>query len=242
MTERRRRFRPGIAATLASLAGILLLLALGFWQIQRLHWKEALIAAAKAGMRAVPVELRSGVSDPGALDFHRVVVKGRLLEDRSFLYGTHAVEGEVGGYLVTPLQLPDGAVLLVDRGWLAEGALAKRQPDARGGRTVARIEGVARSLRERRPGWFTPANAPDRRRFYWFDLDAIGRLVGRPVEPLLVVAQRAEPQEVLARVHRVRIDFPNRHLGYAITWFGLAVSLFVVYLLFGFREQSSAAD
>src|SRR5580704_4107088 len=112
----RRRLLP---LTLGALAAFAVLIGLGTWQIDRLHWKEALIAARTAAVAAAPADLPRTLEAARPLDFHRVRAAGVLLHDREIL--VHAIERQRGaaGYLVlTPMRLEEGAVVLVERGWV----------------------------------------------------------------------------------------------------------------------------
>jgi len=234
-----RRFAPGLLPTVFALVGILVLSTLGVWQLQRLQWKEELIARAEAGLAAPPVERAGLPEDPADLDWRRVRVRGRLLAARNFAYRVERHGGEAGARLLTPFELPDGAVILLDRGFLAERELPPHEPPALKREAEVAVLGVLRDHRFDRAGPFTPGNDPGGRRFWWLDPVALRHFVGREVVPIVVVAEQAEPPEMLARVTPVRVDLPNRHLGYAITWFGLAGGLFAVYLAYGFWRGRS---
>ncbi len=237
-----RRFRPGIAASIATALAFLLLLGLGVWQVQRLLWKQDLIARIEAGLEAPPLDLETLPEDGRELDYRRVRLAGELLATHNLAYGALPVGGRLGASLITPLRLADGTVLLVDRGWLPEETLPPDEPAPLARPLRARIEGVLLFIGDARQRMFVPDNDLTARRFYWLDRPAIARLVQAPIAPFLLRAQKAQPPEVLARVLPVRADLPNRHLGYAVTWFGLAASLLVIYVVFGFRRGAERRD
>ncbi len=234
-----RRFAPGWPLTLVTVPALALLIALGVWQLHRLAWKTELIARAEAGLAAAPARLAGLAEDPAALDWRRVVVRGRLLAGRNFAFGSTVRDGQPGARLMTPFELPDGTVVLVDRGFLPEARLPPREPPALAVAAEAEITGVLRDRRGDRPGPFTPTNDLAGRRWFRFDAADLARWVGREVVPVVIVAERAAPPEVLAAVTPVRVDLPNRHLGYAVTWFGLAAALLAVYLARGFAPRST---
>jgi surfeit locus 1 family protein len=78
----------------------------------------------------------------------------------------------------------------------------------------------------------SPADTPDLRRWYTWDLPAMSAAAGLPLEPLVLVLERSEGPEGLPKAERVSLDFPNDHLSYAVTWYGLALVLLVIYILF----------
>ncbi len=234
-----RRFAPGPLPTVLTLVGFALLVSLGIWQLQRLAWKRGLIARVEAGLAAPARALTALPEDPAALDWHRVRVHGRLRAARNFAYRVERRDGEAGARLLTPFELADGSLILVDRGFLPEDRLPPREPAPLKREVVATITGVLRDHRSDRSGPFTPDNDPGARRFWWLDPVALRHFVGREVVPVVVVAQQAEPADVLARVAPVEVDLPNRHLGYAVTWFGLAAGLLAVYVAYGFSRGRS---
>ena len=216
-----RRLILPLFVTLPVLA---VLLGLGTWQTERLGWKRdilARIAAAEAGP-AVPL------ADPPAA-FSKVVAEGRFDHGREALVGLEVRGTALGARLVAPLLREGAPPLLVDRGWV---------PIGRAG-PVERPEGVVRVagwIREAEPaGWFSATDDAAGRRFYSFDPATIGAALGLPsVAPYALVALgdgRGLPEADRA-LPRPR----NNHLGYAITWYGLAAALTGVFLVWARRR------
>lgn len=234
-----RRFRPGLWPSVAAAAAFVLLASLGTWQAQRLAWKQDLIARAEAGLAAPPAPVPSDpASDLAALDYRRVLTRGRYLHDQAFGFGFSARGGEPGGRLVTPLLLEDGRALLVDRGWLPRALLPPNLPAGLAPEGEVEVAGVARHRAGETRPMFRPDDDPAARRWYGWDFPALAEAVGRPLLPLVLVAQPegvAEPG-ALPLVEPVAVDFPNNHLGYAITWYGLAAALVAVYVAFSLRK------
>lgn len=238
----RGRFRPGAAATLATFCALAVLVSLGIWQLRRMDWKHALIARVDRQLAAPPVELVRVPAEPADLDWRRVRIRAVMLEDRSFARGLEAVAGEPGARLVTPARLPDGGLVLVDRGFVSERDLPPHTPPSMRADGPVVVEGVARSLADMRPGWFTPADDPAHLRFWRLDPEPLRALLGEDPPALLIVAERAEPPHILGRVQPVRPQFRDPHLGYAATWFGLAGALLVIYVLFGIARGRRVAE
>src|SRR5579864_5459497 len=109
-TSRRSLVWPSLWAG----AGLVLLLGLGTWQLQRLQWKEALIAARDAGLHAAPTGLPCTLDAAHALELHPVRVEGQFRNDRELYLNLESARGEAGFHIVTPFVLADGATLLVD--------------------------------------------------------------------------------------------------------------------------------
>ncbi|HXP74302.1 MAG TPA: SURF1 family protein [Stellaceae bacterium] len=233
-----------LTLTLWALAGFAVLIGLGTWQIERLHWKDALIAERAAAVSAPPAELPRTPDAARPLDFRRVQVKGVFLHDHEI--PVHAIERRSGaaGYLVlTPLRLEDGAVVLVERGWVPDD---KREAATRAeGNPLGEVavEGLLRWALAEKPGWFVPANDPGRGEWFWIDLPALARAAGVPEAlPFYVEAGPAPNPGGLPVGGQANTDLPNDHLQYAITWYALAAALAVIYFLVLRRERAAASQ
>ena len=203
---------------------LVLLVGLGLWQMRRLAWKTALLARIDAAERAPGVPLGP---DPPA--FAKVRVTGTLRPDTG-RYGADVratPTGEaLGAQLLAVLDRASAQPLLVVAGWVPTGDSRYTLPNGR-----TEFDGYVRAAD--RPGLFSPRDDPKARVFYTLDPAAIGPALGAPqVAPFAVVllgparpGVYPEPATQLPRP-------PNDHLGYAITWFGLALTLLVVFTLY----------
>lgn len=235
--EAGRRFRPRLRPTLATFAALLVLVGLGTWQLQRLTWKEGLIAHAQAQLAEPPVPLPAeGLAD---LDFRRVAATGSYLHDAAFAFGFLAEDGRPGGRLITPFRLADGRVILVDRGWMPEDLLPPKVPRGLRPEGTVTLDGIARWRGDGKRAWMTPADTPELRRWYGWDIPAMQAATALPILPIVLVLERSEGPAGLPRAEAVSIDLPNDHLSYALTWYGLAVVLLVVYTLFSLTTSDS---
>ena len=228
-----RRFAPGLWATATTLVALVVLVALGTWQIERLAWKRDLIAA-REGQLAAPAELLpTTAEDWRSWDFRPVIVRGEFRHDLEQLFGVAAIDGRVGHHVLTPLVRPGGAAVLVDRGWVpADRAhpAARREGQPAG---PLQLSGIARYRGANRPGWFTPDNRPEQALWYWYDMPALEAALGLELLPVVVEADAALNPGGLPIGGQTRTELPNNHLQYAITWYGLAAGLFGVWISFG---------
>jgi surfeit locus 1 family protein len=233
-----RRFRPRLWPTLAALGGIALLVALGTWQVQRLQWKEGLIAERQAGLAMPPAPLPAEAEDWRAFDYRRVSVLGRFSHDKEQLFGFSAHQGEPGHHLLTPLVREGGAAVLVDRGWIpADKAhpASRRQGQIEG---EVEISGIARFRGDGEESWFRPENRPDEGLWYWYDLRALERFTGLDLLPVVVQAgPEPNPGGLPIPEPGVR-PLPNNHLQYAVTWYGLALTLLAIYVAFSIERRA----
>ncbi len=208
--------------TLSAAVMLALLVALGVWQMRRLAWKEGILAAIASAEAAAPVPLPAAPTP-----FEKIVVHGRYLPVIA-LYGAEVRETvhgpAMGGQLLQVLVPEAGPPILVARGWVPDGALAAFAEAA----PKVVVTGFIRS--PVRPGWFTPRDDPGRLRFYTLDPARIGAALGlKSVAPFTLMAMGPLPQGGVPAPAESLPRPPNNHLSYALTWFGLAIVLVVIY-------------
>ena len=92
---------------------------------------------------------------------------------------------------------------------------------------LVQVTGIVREIGERQP--FANDNSPSTREWYWIDPVAMQAFAGIELLPVVVVADRDDDPAILPRGGQIRLDLPNNHLQYALTWFALAVALAVIY-------------
>ena len=219
--------RGSLWLTVLSLATIALLLALGVWQVERRAWKLALIDRVEARVHAAPTLLPPPASWPAITaasdEYRHVTVSGRFLHDRETL--VKAVTEEGGGYWVlTPLVTGDGATVLVNRGFVPP---ERREPATRrDGAPEGPVE-VTGLLRMSEPkGGFLRTNDPAHERWYSRDIAAIAAARGLgETAPIFIDSDAAAGQDRYPMGGLTVVRFPNNHLIYALTWFGLALML-----------------
>lgn len=232
----RAAFRPRWAPTLAVLALLPLLLWLGTWQLDRAGQKHALVAAHAVAGVAQPVAYAADLPR-----FTRVVVRGRWDVERQFLLDATVHEGQVGFRALTPLVLASGGTLLVDRGWVAGDPSRRALPDiafsvAGEAEVVGLIDalprpGLASGAVDVAPGagWPRVVLYPSRA-----ELEAA---LGGAIEPGLLRLDPAAPNG-LARGFAPDFGVSReRHLAYATTWFALAATLVIIWILLHLRRR-----
>ena len=228
MTARRSLWLP----SLFWLVVFLILVALGTWQVQRLHWKEGLIAQRQAGVTGPPISLPETLSAAKGLEFHHVTLTGEFLNQDELYLHAIASGGMPGYHVVTPFRLTDGNIVLVDRGFVPED---RRDPKTRAAGEIAGPTRIAGLLRF--PGgdrsWFTPANQPAQDLWFSMNLPAMAAALHLDrVLPLYVDADAMPVPGGYPQGGQTNTSLPNDHLQYALTWYGLAVVCVIYYLLF----------
>ena len=209
-----------------------LFVVLGIWQWQRMGEKEALVATVAQRMRSAPVELPPPAQwpqlDAEQFDYQPVVLRGRLLPAQTVLVFTSlsrsrgAASGP-GYWVMTPLALDTGGSVWVNRGFVpdtaraefAAGGLVPDSTDALVG--IARLSEVANA--------FTPAIDAASRIDWIRNVERLSGLADpalAPFAPVYVDLEASAPG-VLPQGGETVLEFPNNHLGYALTWFGFAL-------------------
>lgn len=234
------QFRPRLWPSLAALVAFAVLLSLGTWQIERLQWKEDLIAQRSAQLAAPPEVLPAQSPNWAALDFRKVSTRGTFRHDLEQLFGASTYQGELGHHVLTPLVRAEGSAVLVDRGWVPAD---RAHPAARREGQIedpVTITGIARYRGDDQAGWFTPANQPEDLMWFSYDLPALEQALGLPLLPVVIEADDRPNPGGLPIGGLTRIALPNNHLQYAITWYGLALTLVGVYLAFSIQRGDRA--
>lgn len=234
MTEARLRFQPAVIPTLLTALGLVVLCGLGLWQVDRLAWKRALLDEIESQMAGEPVPLPEEISDPDAWNYRRVTATGAFRHaDEVYVFA--AVQGG-GWHVYTPLIREDATPVWVNRGFVPDNDL--RNPAERAEGLVdgqVTIEGIVRT--DRQGNAFSPENAPAAREFFVPRVAALSAAVGlSDAVPVFVEADATPVPGGWPKGGVTRLDIPNDHLQYAVTWFGLAAVLLVIYVIFSLRR------
>jgi surfeit locus 1 family protein len=215
-----------IVFSVVVIIAIVLLTSLGVWQVQRLAWKNDLIARVNARVNAPAVAAPPASTPVNAKDdeYRHVTVTGRFLNAAEAQVYTVSAYG--GGYWVmTPLRRDDGGIVFINRGFVP---IDKQAPKTRTvGNTDADVTVTGLLRMPEVKGWlFSQANDPTHDRWYRRDIAAIAtaRHLG-PVAPYFIDADATPNPGGWPKGGLTVIHFPNSHLMYAITWFAMALGL-----------------
>ena len=223
-----RAQRPVLSAAVATVVSLAILIGLGVWQLERLHWKQEMIARIDAAETAPPVAL----TDRTPPLFTRVRAQGTLRGDHMALYGAEVRGMQMGAQSIQVLDRPGQSSILVMLGWVSTDGGPPRPLSG-----PADITGYVRLPEP--SGWLSAADDLQDRHFYALNPTTIGASLGvADVAPFTLVAlgrqtrfDRPQPADALPRP-------VNNHLQYALTWFGLAASLAGVFGAWAFKAGS----
>lgn len=232
-------FRPALWPTIFVGVSLVILVALGSWQLQRLEWKNSLIERVSAQSKLPPVALMAR-SEWSSLDLAEheylpVLVNGTFDHDGEIHMFTSLGEpkGAKGGpgFLVfTPLTLENGGTVYINRGFVPE---TNKSPTSRIDNLptdLVEIKGFFRGSQT--PGYFVPD--PDDNANIWYSRDVVAMARGSGIAdpaPFYIDAFAGD-EGSLPQGGETRIEFRNSHFDYAMTWFGLAIVLLAFYLAY----------
>jgi surfeit locus 1 family protein len=232
-TAPRRRLGFGFWSFIAFMSALTaLFVVLGVWQLDRLAWKEGLIAEVAARLTQPPDHLPApdhwADADLDQFAFHPVKIVGQYEPEKTVLVFTSLgddAKGQFSGpgyWVMTPFAAGTGGTVIVNRGFIPQERatdFAKGQGAPAGQQTIT---GVA--VNPEQPGAFTPAPDTIHRVDWVTDPSRLSTLAGvtGPIFPMILDLPAGVRGE-LPQGGETVIDFPNNHLGYAYTWFGFAI-------------------
>ena len=248
-SARAPHWRVLLAPAIATAVALAILVTLGTWQLERKTWKENLLGAinARAFGPAVqaPAERDWPSWSPAADEFRRVELTGTFLHDREVQLNGLAEERKgqplQGFYVFTPLRRDDGSLVMINRGFVPtqlRDPTKRSEAQAQGPVTVT---GLLRNPERR--GWFVPAN--DAGRDQWFVRDLGSMAAGRGLErlaPFYIDADSTPNPGGWPRGGQTPLNLPNNHLQYAVTWYGIALTLVGVFAAFAWRRVKGPAS
>jgi surfeit locus 1 family protein len=230
-TDPARRLPIGL--TVATAISLAILIGLGIWQVKRLAWKEDLLARVAALQSAPPralgpvLERLSHGEDVG---FTRVVVDCPGLGAAPFLELFGVRDTGAGVRLISACAVTGGGYgsVLVDRGFVQDSTSARPPVDA-ADKTPIRLVGVMRA--PDKATFVTPPNDLAANHWYSRDVAAMGKALKavKPAPFFLMAETSTNPTWKALNPAPLPSEIPNRHLEYALTWFGLAGALACVY-------------
>ena len=226
------QFQPEWATIAATIVLFPLFITLGLWQLDRAEQKRALVQNFEARSQEPPLRLAGNQQDPDHMRNRRVFASGQYDSHRQLLLDNRMYQSRPGYHVLTPFRLAGQDVaVLVNRGWVPLGTSREQLPDIRTSeqpRTVAGVihvpSGPPLSLGEsgdRAPGWPKVIQRVDRA--------ALEQRLGMTLLPFTL---RLSPQDDdgYVRVWKPHYRTPvEKHQAYAVTWFGFAVLLILLF-------------
>lgn len=239
-------FAPALWPSMAFILVLPVLLALGLWQMERAGAKQKLVEQRAATEASAPLRL-----DPGTVlgveDRYRPAqVRGRYLGEQQWLLDNRVYRGQVGYHVFTPFRVDGdgGPELLINRGWVAVGASREflpplpvpDQPVVLSGRldSPASVGLVV--------GEVPLHSVADKVVVQSLDIAALGRARGVNFLRYALVIDDGQPGGLQYDWSPIPEMGPEKHLGYAVQWFGLAVALLIIFVGVNTRRSDGDGD
>lgn len=227
-------FRPTLVPSVVFTLLFALLLGLGLWQLQRAGDKQALLAARQQRADETALDLNRRASLEREDRFRRAAASGRYLDQRQWLLDNRIRQGRAGYHVYSLFELDEGRepLLLVNRGWVGVGESRQFLPElpvpedrlSIAGRLDS-PESVGIRMGEAHLG--SPARlivVP------YLDIEALEQALGRRIHRFALVLDERQPGLLQRDWVRTEQITPEKHLGYAVQWFALAVALVIIYV------------
>lgn len=231
--------RLSLWPTLGFVLMLPILLRLGIWQLDRAAEKQDLLSSRTAQQTTAPLVLNDHSAISEADRYRPARVSGRYLSQRQWLQDNRVRDGQPGYHVYSLLRLDDDRHLLVNRGWIAMGASRSTLPPIPLTAGLVSLNGrlnhpasVGMALGEvDYAGTAKVALVP------YLDVAQFARDLGVELMPLVLVLNEGEPGALTPDWIPAERMSPDKHLGYAVQWFGLALALSVIFVVLTLRRD-----
>lgn len=211
-----------------------LLLALGFWQLDRAEEKKAFLEKQRQGMAAETIRLSPSIeSEINTLKFRKIEAAGHYDAAHQFLIDNQISAGRPGYFVLTPFK-PDagGKAVLVNRGWIPLTSDRSNLPEVKMNQLPSTIKGRINSF----PGVGIKLPGADKPTAGWpslvqvADSTVLAKTLGYPLFPFMVELDKNQPAGYKREWHETSVMPPEQHIAYATQWFGLAFTLSMLFI------------
>ena len=244
MTENNRLRKPSWFSVIATVLGVFFLSSLGVWQLQRAEEKKQILHENESRKSNAPLAFNFPISDPASLRFQRIRVQGKFISDKQFVLDNQVLDHAVGYNILTPFKLDNSTkIVLVDRGWVPLTDTRESLPNIEVDEDVRSLVGMvyvpygkAYSLGEIDNGATTWP-----RLIQFLDFKALETRIGENLLPL-TLRMDANQEDVFKAKWTLFAASPKRHLGYAVQWFALALTLLVIFIVLHLPKSTENSD
>jgi surfeit locus 1 family protein len=230
----RLHFKPTLWPTLAAVAGILLTVALGNWQLGRGNEKAALAERIQAANRDALIEVPQHEVRTEDVAWRRIEVSGKFEPKYAVFVDNRIFRGAVGYHVVMPLRIGGGdRYVLVNRGWVAATGSRAILPEIATPSAAIRVVGLATVPSKR----FLELSGKVVEGNVWENLtiERFRAAVSIPIQPV-VIQQENDTGDGLKREWSAPDLGVDKHYGYAFQWFALAAAVLIFYLVCHVRK------
>ena len=201
---------------------------MGSWQLYRLDWKNKIISEFNDQFNSEIIPYNPIDFYPEKVKYKRVELSGNYLHDKEISILGKTYEGNAGFHIITPFKTENGKIILVNRGWVPKKYVNPLDRKFSLHEGEVKIIGIIRLPQKK--GYFVPHNEPENG--FWFTVipnEIFKHLKLNGEKVFFVDLLREQGKLSIPIAIEGKIDLPNNHLQYAITWYSLAIGLIVVY-------------
>ncbi|MCB1874401.1 MAG: SURF1 family protein [Chromatiales bacterium] len=213
-----------------------ILLYLGFWQLGRADEKSRIMAQFAANAEGDALRLNAEVASHEDFRYQVVQSHGSFLGGRQLLLDNQIEAGQPGFHVFTPFQTDEGDMILVNRGWVP----MDMHRDPVGDLRVDEKPRILRGVLNHPPDVGYRLDAVDAsdwpRLVQYIDTEELSATLGQKLLPSIVWLDPQTP-DGFVRQWKVVPFGPEKHLGYAVQWFGLAAALVGIYLIVNVKRS-----
>jgi surfeit locus 1 family protein len=230
-------FSPGRWPTVVTLVHLGFLMSLGFWQLDRAQQKREILSKYQIDRNQLIIRLDAGMKSVDGHEYQYASSEGRYDNAHQLFLDNRTHEGRAGYHVITPFLLRNSnAAVLVNRGWVPIGDSRDRLPDATVSEENRRVLGRLKTPpakvfmlgeEEAQQGW--------PQRIQRIHIQALSEKLGRPLLPVVLLLDGEQADGYLRDWKPLGFG-PERNVGYAVQWFGLAVALLIIYLAVNSRR------
>lgn len=232
-------FAPSIWSIIITLVLLPLLIALGYWQLHRAVEKQEIKNTYQLRSQSAPIDLNALQALAANQKYYPVQATGRFDNQHQFLLDNKIHNHQVGYEVLTPLILNSDRAILVNRGWIPQGANRLQVPNLQpvNGQvsvqgTIYEISTKSFALDNRSQDMFWP------KRIQIIDFAQLEKLSGIQLMPMVILLDAKQSNGFVREWSPVNLNV-NIHYGYAVQWFALALTLFVLFIVVNTHRKKS---
>lgn len=229
------RFTPSWLMIFLTLLVGGLFMRLGFWQIQRAEQKKHMLQADAALAIKAPITWQAQNTLP--LQYQRLKVSGHYLPEVFLLDNQHQ-NHEFGYDVLSPLQLNDGSVVLIDRGWIAGDKMRRSFPEIITPTNFLQLQGSAYFPSKNQ--WVLGAEIEKKAAqltiIEKIDAKTVSQILQKKVYPFIIRLDK-EDAHGFVRLWPIVSMPPQRHLAYAWQWFAMAFVILIIFVALNLKRN-----
>lgn len=229
-------FTPSWKMLLLSLIFFSLFVNLGFWQIKRANEKKNMIAVQERLQNLNPVLWNHEQRLP--TQYERIKLEGIYLP-QAFLLDNQHYQHQFGYDVLSPLELADGSVVLIDRGWIHGDITRRIFPKVQIPGHLIQLQGMAYFPSKKQ--WVLGAEFEEKENntviLERFDEQLVSQLLQKAVYPFIIRLDKQDTHGFVREWETVSMP-PQRHLAYAVQWFAMAFVLLIIFLALNLKKRN----